>query len=72
VTNHRNFSTGRFDNFFKVVKSNREIIGFRWIVPIYNVNSPYAQPPLLAKAGNIPCDAGGAYSPPYQGGVGGG
>ncbi len=28
--------------------------------------------PLLAKAGNVPCEAGGAHSPPYQGGVGGG
>jgi len=35
-------------------------------------NSLHAQPPLLAKTGNIPCDLGGAYSPPYQGGVGGG
>ncbi len=26
----------------------------------------------LAKAGNIPCDLGGVYSPPYQGGVGDG
>ncbi len=28
--------------------------------------------PLLGKEGHIPCEAGGAYSPPYQGGVGGG
>jgi len=34
--------------------------------------SPYTPPPLLAKEGNLPCEAGGAYSLPYQGGVGGG
>jgi len=35
-------------------------------VQTFNLNSsPYAPLPLLAKAGNIPCDSGGAYSRPY-------
>jgi len=45
---------------FFIKKFNNQIVIELWVMH------------SLAKEGSIPCDSGGAYSPPYQGGAGGG